>query len=194
MKIEIEAKMRVADLAAVAARLDELGAEPVARMLEENVFVDTQAHGLKAGDRGLRVRRIEIGDQPPQAVVTYKGPRSQSELKRRGEIEFTVDNADAALAMLAELGYREMIRFEKRRTRYRLDGCTVELDAVPYIGSFVEIEGPSNEAIQAARDKLNMTDRPLVTSSYVAMLSSYLDEHDIPGRRIKFEPEAATIQ
>jgi adenylate cyclase class 2 len=191
VKIEIEAKLRVSDLDALGQRLAELDARCVGRMLEENIFVDDAAHGLKAGDRGLRVRSIRSDDQPPQTVVTFKGPRSDSEFKSRGEIEFTVDHADAALALLAELGYTEQIRFEKHRTRYRLEGCTVELDRLPYLGTFVEIEGPSTQSVQAARERLGLAEHPLVTSSYVAMLASYLDEHDIADRRIGL-PDAAS--
>ncbi len=194
VKIEIEAKLRVADHAALERKLAELGAEPVAVMLEENIFVDTDMRGLKAGDRGLRVRRIDAEDQPAKVVVTYKGPRSIAPIKSRGEIEMIVDSVDAALALLAELGYHEVIRFEKRRRRYQLDGCTIELDVVPYLGSFIEIEGPSAESVQAARQRLGLAKHPLVASSYVAMLTSFLDENDIADRRILFDSGQDSIE
>ncbi len=186
MKIEIEAKMPLRDREATVRRLTDLHAEPVARMMEENIFVDCKEHRLHTSDRGLRVRGIREPDQSPRYTVTYKGPRRHGRLKNRREVEFQVDSPEAALELLAELGYHETVRFEKRRQRWRLDGCNIELDEVPYLGSFIEIEGPDEPTVFGVREQLGLADEPLITASYVAMLVTYLREHDIPDRRVSF--------
>ncbi len=190
MKIEIEAKVRADDLTVVVARLQELDAEHVGGMREVNIFLDSAERRLNTADRGLRVRTIDHADGRRGTAVTYKGPRKPGKLKARREIEFAVDDVDATIALFAELGYREVIRFEKRRTRYRLDGCVIELDRLPYLGTFVEIEGPGDKAVVAAQLKLGLGEHPLIKSSYVAMLGTYLDEHGIAERDIRLEPPA----
>jgi len=112
VKIEIEAKMPLRDREATVRRLTDLHAEPVARMIEENIFVDCEEHRLHTSDRGLRIRGIREPDQSPRYTVTYKGPRRHGRLKNRREVEFQVDSPESALELLAELGYHETVRFE----------------------------------------------------------------------------------
>lgn len=210
VKIEIEAKLRLdgeTDAAAVEQRLVKLAGRLVATMREVNIFVDTRENQLKATDRGLRVRLVETMDDgtkvddgtivKPQAAgaaagvtITFKGPRSVGRLKSRREIEVNVDSEEGALNLLAELGYHESIRFEKRRKRYLLEGCTIELDEMPYLGHFLEIEGPDDATILSVREKLGLSDRPLIHSSYVAMLATYLADHGLTERHVVFGAKA----
>lgn len=187
MKVEIEAKLRLGNVAELEQRLKKLNAKRVAEMLETNIFVDTRENRLKAGDRGLRVRVVEIAGKQEQVIITFKGPRSVGRLKSRREIETNVDSAEAALSLLSELGYHEAIRFEKRRKRYMLDGCTIELDEMPYLGHYLEIEGPDDATILSVREKLGMSSQPLIHSSYVAMLLTYLTDHGITDRDVVFK-------
>ncbi len=189
MKIEIEAKCRVDDLSVIRSRVEQLDGGHVARMLEDNIFLDTHDRQMAASDCGLRVRVLEVvgNGKPAETVVTFKGPRQHGRLKSRREIELAVDAAPAMLELLAELGYHETIRFEKRRDRWRLDGCTIELDELPILGCFVEIEGPDDAAVLAVREKLGLSNRPMIKSSYVSMLWSYLADHEISERHVRFE-------
>ena len=57
MPDEIEAKMKVDDLAAVRAHLESIGAKRAGRALEMNVFFDTRDQSLLTNDTGLRIRR-----------------------------------------------------------------------------------------------------------------------------------------
>lgn len=187
MKIEIEAKFAVDDAGKIADQVVGLGGSLVADMLEVNVFVDSSQRKLKTSDRGLRVRSVYIDGQLSKTEVTFKGRRRPGKLKSRREIEFNVETAEPMLALLAELGYQESIRFEKRRTRYHMDGCTIELDEMPYLGTFVEIEGPSDEAVLEKRSKLGCDEIPLIKSSYASMLDAYLHERGITERDIRFD-------
>ena len=72
-----------------------------------------------------------------------------------------------------------MLTFEKKRTRYLLDGCRVEIDTLPYLGTFVEIEGNTDEDVLAVQDKLGLADEPLIRASYIAMLVTHLQEHNL---------------
>ena len=81
-----------------------------------------------------------------------------------------------------------MLTFEKRRTRYLLDGCRVEIDTLPHLGMYVEIEGATEEDVLAVRDKIGMADVPLIRASYIAMLLTHLRESGSSATKmIRFE-------
>ena len=188
MAVEREAKMQVADHEPVRARLAELGAQRRSRVLESNSFYDTEDRRLLAAGEGLRIRRIQPLEGPGQPDrVTFKGPRQPGVLKTREELEIDVSDAAAMEQVFERIGFVRVLRFEKRRETHVLDGCEVVLDELPRLGKFIEIEGPTEAAVMAAREKLGLADAPLLTSSYVAMMSHRLDERDARPRDLRFE-------
>lgn len=198
MAVEIEAKMRLHDPYAVIARLKEHGAAKRAELSETNSYFDTPEGQLKSTDQGLRTR-VEVthpgepGEQV-KTVITHKGPRAMGALKSRLETELVVDNAREAALLLGALGYHHVLSFEKRRVRYELDGCLVELDELPIIGRFIEIEGPSDAAVIAVREKLGLADEPIIRSSYIAMLRTHLQETHAEQAMIRFEDGASVVR
>ena len=82
-----------------------------------------------------------------------------------------LDDAEAAIQMIRALGMKEHMTIQKRRASYRLGRCLVELDELPLIGCFVEIEGPTEKAILAVAGKLNLRTEP-VKDAYSHMLSA----------------------
>ena len=179
MAREIEAKMRLDDRTALEQRLAQLGAQQVAVILERNTYFDTESEALKAADQGLRLRIEERDDAPPQMIVTHKGPCAAGELKNRSETELPVGDEQAALDLLRALGYAPLLTFEKRRRRWMLDDCRVEIDTLPRLGDFVEIEGPTEDAIFAVRRRLDLAGAALIRTSYIALLREHLrDQRD----------------
>ncbi|MEM1213009.1 MAG: class IV adenylate cyclase [Planctomycetota bacterium] len=200
MIIEIEAKMKLGDRDtrdALVVRLHELDAKPLGQFSESNTFFDTPEGRLKATDQGLRVRVVtpNSGDPvppPPHATITHKGPRAHGQLKSRSEHEVNVTDAKDAAELLAILGYAHVLTFEKHRTSYRLGDCVIELDTLPHIGEFVEIEGPSDDDVLAAREQLGLADLPLIKASYIALLSDHAKANDLRTNVIRFEtPDAS---
>ena len=187
MPQEVEAKLKVDSHEAVRGRLTARGAEPLGRVLEVNRIFDNSKRLLLATDRGLRIRecRDEQG-RLTRATLTYKGPRLSGPLKRREEIELTIDDPAAAGTMLERLGFVEAVRFEKRRETWRLDECLVELDEVPHLGTFVEIEGRDEGRIQQVRRGLGLETAMLVRGSYIELLVRHCKEHGLPVNRITF--------
>jgi adenylate cyclase class 2 len=187
MATELEAKMRVPDHVAVREALRAHGATRVGSVMELNTFFDTKDRALLAQDKGLRVRHacdFETGDE--RHVITYKGPQQAGELKRREEIEFAADDGEQAALLLERLGYGPTLSFEKRRETWRVDDCLVELDELPQLGCFVEIEGPDEEAVLAVRETLDLDHYPLVKKSYIAMIDELLKSTG--SRRLEFPP------
>ena len=126
-------------------------------------------------DCALRVREIRLGETT-QVVITHKGRRLAGPFKSREERELVVADAAEAHTLLEALGYEPRRTFEKRRTRYKLDGCLIELDELPKLGTFIEIEGPGDAAVTAVRTALQLDSEPLVESGYAVMVDAYLDE------------------
>lgn len=188
MAIEIEAKMRLVKLDDVEDRLRSLGASFQCEIAEDNTFFDTVGNLLKASDQGLRVRVERRAGEPSAETVTitHKGPRAHGKLKSRVETEARVRSLAEASDLLGALGYHRVLMFEKRRRRWLLDGCRVELDSLPLLGDFIEIEGPSEAAVIAVREKLGMAATPLIHASYISMLLTHLAEHAMQSDRITF--------
>ncbi len=187
MPVEIEAKMKLEDVRGLESRLQELGAMHVVELLEVNTFFDTPRGSLKAADEGLRVRLEKSTDgRHVEATITHKGPRAHGRMKTRDESEVVVADAMAAAQLLTALGYVSVLSFEKRRRRWTLDDCRVEIDTLPYLGGFVEIEGPSEPVVLSVRKKLGLDHLPMISASYISMLVTYLSENAIQAAHIGF--------
>ncbi len=188
MPLEIEAKMLVDLHEPIIARLKALQAEHVGRLLETNVYLDTPQQSLRAENQGLRVRHEQNLDAgTARTIITHKGPRHEGQLKTRPETELEVDNLEDALAMLAVLGYQPLLKFNKRRDRWKLDNCTVELDEIPALGRFIEIEGPDDQAVFALREKLGLSGLPLESRSYLRLLVERIEAGQLTESDLIFE-------
>ena len=164
---EIEAKFYVTGLNGIKQRLHELEAHLIQeRILETNIRFDLPDVRLRSEGRVLRLRR------DTEAKLTYKGgSRNENGVLSRTEIEFTVGDFDKAKQFLEALGYQELLRYDKYREVYELDGCHIMLDELPY-GYFVEIEGENVEIIQKAAARLSLKWDAAVTRSYNALFDS----------------------
>lgn len=191
MPLEIEAKMKVPDLAAVRRRLQECGAISLGAVLETNTFFDTEDRSLLARDQGLRLRHTRNAQTAAElTTITFKGPRHNGLLKTRQERELVVGNAKDASVLLESLGFARVLSFQKRRESWELAGCRIELDELPHLGTFVEIEGPDEQTILKVREMLHLADRPLIRAGYVALLMAYLQEKGITDSFITFPDKA----
>jgi adenylate cyclase class 2 len=188
MAVEIEAKMKVDSFDAVRAKLRESGASGPNEHFEVNTFFDTEDRSLLAADEGLRLRRDrDVADGAEKNIITFKGPRQPGPLKSREEVEVDVSESTRAVQLLERLGYLRTLSFEKRRESWKLDNCKVELDEVPHLGRFVEVEGPDEASVMKVREKLGLASRPIVKSSYIALLMSHLQERGQATKTVTFD-------
>ena len=103
------------------------------------------------------------------ALLTYKGPRQKhGRAKIRREIQTRVEDGAALAAILTDLGLCRRFVLQKRRQSFRLGRCLVELDELPLLGLFVEIEGTSVAAIESVCRRLALEGEP-VRDSYVQL-------------------------
>lgn len=162
---EIEIKLGVDDLAAVAKRLEQLGAtlhKP--RLYERNVRYENADKTLTQQEIVVRLR------QDDRIRLTYKEPSQpvdDSGTQTRFEAEVEVSDFNAMETILGKLGYQPYLVYEKYRTTYRLDETEIVLDELPY-GNFVEIEG-SIQAIQAMIERLELKAARRYDTNYIGL-------------------------
>jgi adenylate cyclase, class 2 len=161
---ELELKYYVHDLARIERLLIALGAicdQP--RTREINLRFDTPDNSLSYAGKALRLR------YDTQARLTFKGPsQSREGIRLREEIEFVVDNFQAAQTFLIALGYQISIIYEKYRSGYLLGDVHILLDELPY-GTFVEIEGPDPTKIITVNEQLGLNWEARIPESYTIL-------------------------
>jgi len=161
---ETEVKLRVASAEDARARLRRAGARLVQeRHFEENALFDDAAGTLRARGVVLRLRETPVG-----GVLTFKGPREiEGGVKSREERETAVGAPEEVRAILRNLGYRPLFRYQKYRETWTHRGQEIEVDELP-IGSFLEIEGDA-EGIHAVAAELGFSRADYVDESYVGL-------------------------
>jgi adenylate cyclase class 2 len=190
MPIEIEAKLKVETFKPLIAALAAHGATHISDQIETDSFFDTKDRQLLAADKGLRLRiSHDLRTNQKHFLLTHKGPVGHGPLKKREETETTVGNPDVMTRLLQQLGFILWLRYQKRRQSWKLDACKVELDEIPHLGRFVEIEGPTDDAVNNVREKLGLNSLTPIKASYVAMLTAYLQER---GQNLTDVPLSAT--
>jgi adenylate cyclase, class 2 len=179
---ELEIKIHIITFSKLEERLTALGAiisKP--RVFEVNARFDTPDGGLASAFKVLRLR------QDTHVFLTYKGPgQDEGGVRKRQEIEFTVENYDVARAFLEALGYQVSMVYEKYRTTYALGNVLVTLDELPY-GKFAEIEGPAADCIHAVADQLGIDWDKRVLDSYVLIFERLRSLLGFKFRDLTFE-------
>lgn len=187
MSLEIEAKIKVDSHDALRARLVELGAQRLGKVKETNRIFDGGTKSLRKQGKGLRVRHIEVMEgESVRSSITFKGKVQSAKFKTRPEIELQIDDPDQAARILEALGYEAFITFEKIRETWRLGTCNVELDEVPLLGKFVEIEGPNESDVEHVRSSLGLGSAEHLPRSYINMLLKFCKTAGIDSRIIRF--------
>jgi adenylate cyclase class 2 len=200
MHIEIEAKLKLArrpggvdSLSKVVRRLKAVGAKFIGKCLQTDTYFDDGKSSLRKSDIALRIRRQLISatrmadkGRKEQIMVTFKGPKRKGRFKQRQEIQFEVSDARLAETFLTALGYKKALVFQKKRQVWLLGGCEVAMDELPFLGSFVEIEGPDEKRIAAVQKKLGLSDLPHITDSYAVLMAKQLRRHGRKNNRVFF--------
>jgi len=183
MCAEIEAKLKVDSLEEVKRKLVGLSAEFLAEQLQTDYYLDDAGASLTKADRCLRLRRELVGGGET-FCLTYKGPKEKDQFKKRQQIEIEIKDADSAEKLLLALGYEKALAFQKKRRLWRLGDCVVALDELPLLGSFVEIEGPSDKEIADVQRRLGLASLPHIAESYALLIEQKLRELNKAEREV----------
>lgn len=152
MQTEIEAKFLNVDHDAMRAKLKELGAicEHPMRLMRR-VMLD-HADGRYRGSHGEE--RLRIRDEGDKVTITYK---AKNETNYAHEVETTVGEFDEALDLFKAIGFEVFSYQESKRETWQFDDVEVVLDEWPWLPTYIEIEGPSEESIKRAAEALGFS-------------------------------------
>jgi len=174
--MEIETKIRLKNPSKLRASLKSMGALFEGRALEKNWLYDYPGRQLARADKLFRLR------EDKRVLITYKGPRQDSEYKEREEIEFQFADVSSAAALFENMGFMRWFYYEKIRETWKLGNCEIVIDELPKLGVFVEIEAPTRTEIEDAVKKLKLP-RKYISETYVDLLQ----EHAPNGKNIRNE-------
>ena len=182
MSEELEVKFLLSKPEGFISRLESSGATLESeRVHEYNLRFDTPDRALTRSFQVLRLR------QDARARVRYKGPgKISGGVHVRQEIEYGVDDFEAARAMMEALGYEISFIYEKYRSTYHLENVEIVVDETP-LGTFTEIEGPDARAIQLAAARLGLDWESRIVESYVSLFEAAKRALALPFRDLTFE-------
>jgi adenylate cyclase class 2 len=172
--LEVEVKLRVADVEAARSRIEAAGySVQKPRVLERNVILDTAEQTLRRRGELLRIRDVE-----GRAQITYKGQARQGRHKTREELESKASDAALLEKIFSRIGFKPIFRYEKYRTEYRRDTepGVITVDETP-IGCFLELEGPE-DWIDATAKQMGFHEADYILSSYATL---YLEHCERAG-------------
>ena len=175
MNVEIEAKLKVDSHKAIERNLPKLGARFSAIQKQTDYYFDDSKSSFTKQDKCLRIRKESV-DSKDKYFLAYKGPKQNSNFKKRAEIEIEVSDFEKTNAILEILGYRQAIVVEKTRKLWKLKQCLVALDKVKKLGNFVEIEGPDNKKIEKVKTLLGLENIVHIKQSYADLLSQKMSK------------------
>lgn len=170
IKIRIESDdhfKRLLDLCTV------LYGPPKSHVLQRDEYYDSSDNQLRNQDLVLRIRTI--GNE---RMIALKSPRVQlpSGMSKRIELEFSSTDGSKVEEQLKQQGLKAYQIQEKERWTFVHDDSEILLDRLPFIGSFVEIEGPDEKTIQEIVKSLSLTSHEVVLKNYGELMRSKFKE------------------
>ncbi|WP_326596612.1 class IV adenylate cyclase [Streptomyces sp. NBC_01803] len=140
---EYEAKFLAIDAERLQGKIRNAGGEQVfpktmfTRLIFENDAVQ--------GEQWLRLR-----DEGGKTTLTLKQVSDATHIGGTTEIEIEVNDLEKTAELLKAVGLRQVRYQQNYREEWQLDGITYDFDTWPDLPTFLEIEGPSEEAVRKA--------------------------------------------
>lgn len=187
--LEIEAKFLHLDHEEVRKRLKAAGAKLNYEMRNfRRALFDYPDSRFQKNDHSKRLR---IRDEGDRVAINFK---SKNDTNYVHEIEVNVDSYEKTEALLEAIGFVKYSYQESKRESWELDGVEVVLDVWPWLDSYIEIEGPSEDTIKDVAEKLgyDWTDAKFgsVDTAYMSQYPKMTKEDsvgDLPEVRFDME-------
>ena len=144
MHNEIEAQFLDIDKDKIRQKLKQIGAiciKPELKM--KRVIFDVGPHQF-----------IRVRDEGDQIVMTYKNVNDDKSILGTKEVNLAVDNYDNAVLFMQGTGLPIKAHQETLRETWHYQNVEICIDTWPWIPSFIEIEGPSEDAVWHAARQL----------------------------------------
>ncbi len=184
---EIELKFPLGSTGDIRERLQNLGFVSGGEVFESNIVFDTPAGALEASGRLLRLRRDR------KVRLTWKEPHEDPALTRRykarRESELELSDLETMRHIFQRMGYTFERVYEKYREHWvRPDGAVAELDRLPHIGRFLELEA-APEVLEEVAAALGLDSSAGLKENYMALFASWCRQHGRNLSDMRFEDE-----
>ncbi|MDR0840501.1 MAG: class IV adenylate cyclase [Christensenellaceae bacterium] len=184
LEVEIKASLAGVNVPALERRLLSLGFALAKTQEEQDAYYNGNDRDFYQTDEALRLRSVRgLSDSFSQTLLTYKGAKQGARSSAREELETSLGSFHVGVAILARLGYEQVLVVRKiRRSFVRQDAggrITACLDEVEGLGSFLELEQLVEQEIhrEAAVDRLlsvllalQIAQTKLTRATYLEML------------------------
>jgi adenylate cyclase class 2 len=193
MPVETEIKFRVADLSALAERLESAGFRlETPRSFESNVLYDTPDRQMRARTEILRIRSYA-----GRWVLTHKrlpgaGVAAEDRHKHRIETETGIAHGAALAEFFLCLGLVAAFRYEKWRTEWTDGEGHCVIDETP-IGNYAELEGSSTWIDRTALC-LGIDPADYITVSYGRLFDQWRQQQRSTAEDLTFAAVAAATR
>lgn len=179
MGIEVEAKFLDIEPGVMRRTLQSAGGEMLyGRELQRRAMFDTPDHRLDELGTWLRLR--STGDRISLALKREVGGGINGTV----ELEVEVGDFTTMGTILGQLGFVVKAEVDTYREAWRLRQCEVTLDEWPHIPPFIEIEGPSEQAVREATEQLSLDFSSAVFGSADVLYERYLGVPREVARRL----------
>lgn len=148
--LEIEVRFLNIDKSAISKRLKEIGAKDLGEDLLREIIFYNKSLSWRSQRKFVRLRQTK-----KDIHISYKHKPIQHSIDIK-EIEVTVDSFEKGKLLLQEIGLTAYREQEKRRHTYKLGEVIVDIDTWPKIPTYLELEGPSEEALRNAARLLDL--------------------------------------
>ncbi|MEM0217225.1 MAG: class IV adenylate cyclase [Candidatus Nezhaarchaeales archaeon] len=145
---------------------------------EEDLFFISMHDPSLGIDKTLKLRKSD-----GEVKLIFKHRRPSKELKESLEFEVRIreEDVDNLLQLLRHLGFREGLVVRKRRRSFHLGECTINVDEVEGLGSFLEVEVLASEVemkdvlskMLEALSALRLSGKELIRRGYAEMISCH---------------------
>ena len=180
MHTEYELRVLDIDTEKVIKKLEELGAEKIA---EFNYKRRVYNFHPAVDHKWIRLRT-----DGKKTTLTIKKLES-FEIDGTKELEIEVSDFEETNLVLNELGYTAHTYQENKRIRYMLNGVELDIDSWPYIPTYLEIEGKSEEAVKEMVKLLEVDENKITSIDVQGVFKTFynIDIAEVPV--VKFGEE-----
>ncbi len=161
---EKEVRILEIDINTWVKMLEDMGAVEVGNWLQKRYVYDFQP---KVSNKWIRLRTNGI-----ESTLAIKEVVDSTKVDGTKELEIAVSDFDKTNAILKELGYTPRALQENKRIRYVYQNIEIDIDTWPFLPTYVEIEGPSVEAVENFLSLVHYDEAKLTTLDVDAIYRS----------------------
>ena len=164
MDLEIEATFVDIDKDKLRIKLNAIGAKLIQpETLMRRVVFNVNAHSF-----------IRVRNEGKRIILTYKNHLNNT-ITGTEEINVEVSDYEKTIAILKAGGLKPKSEEGSYREKWQLDDVEIDIDTWPWIPSYVEIEGPSEEKVRKVSEQLGFNMNEAIIGSVDEVYKLYYD-------------------